>query len=74
MSNLEGKTFYEKVTEWSVPLRDGKATARDVSDLFRQAEKTCRELTPESSEYDDAFLVEADDESLKVQFRSEWKP
>lgn len=74
MSNVEGRTFYEKVEEWSVPLRDGKCTARDVSDLLRVASKQAEAIDPKLAQFDDAFMVEADEDSLKVQLRSEWKP
>lgn len=74
MSNLEGRTFYEKVEEWSVPLRDGKCTARDVSDLLRVASQKVEAMDPQRAQYDDAFMVEADDDSLKVQIRVGWKP
>lgn len=74
MSNLEGRTFYEKVEEWSVPLHEGKATARDVSDLMRKAFQVVETIDPKQAEYDDAFYVEADEDSLRVQFRTEWKP
>lgn len=74
MSNVEGRTFYEKIEEWSVPLRDGKCTARDVSDLLRTATQAVEKADPKQAQYDDAFMVEADEDSLKVQIRSEWKP
>lgn len=74
MSNVEGRTFYEKIEEWSVPLRDGKCTARDVSDLMRTALQKVEAIDPKLAQYDDAFMVEADEDSLKVQIRSEWKP
>lgn len=76
MSNVEGRTFYEKIEEWSVPLRDGKCTARDVSDLLRTAQRAMEKIDHERAQYDDAFYVEADEESLKVQIRIgiEWKP
>lgn len=74
MSNLEGRTFYEKVEEWSVPLRDGKCTARDVSDLMRKASETAEKVDPKYAQCDDAFYVEAFEDTLRVQFRMEWKP
>jgi hypothetical protein len=74
MSNVEGRTFYEKIEEWSVPLRDGKCTARDVSDLMRTAWHKVEARDPKLAQFDDAFMVEADEDSLKVQIRSEWKP
>lgn len=74
MSNIEGRTFYEKIEEWSVPLREGKCTARDVNDLMRVALKAVEKIDPKQAQYDDAFMVEADEDSLKVQIRVEWKP
>lgn len=78
MSNVEGRTFYEKIEEWSVPLRDGKCTARDVQDLLRVAQKATEKIDPKRAQYDDAFYVEASEDSLKVQIRieidTEWKP
>ena len=74
MSNIEGRVFYERIVEWSVPLRDGKCTARDVSDLMRVAHQHLTDNDPDQAQYDDAFMVEADDDSLKVQIRAEWKP
>lgn len=73
MSNIEGRIFYERIEEWSVPLRDGKCTARDVSDLLRTASQYLEVNDPDQAQYDDAFMVEADDDSLKVQIRSEWR-
>lgn len=74
MSNVEGRVFYERIEEWSVPLRDGKCTARDVSDLMRTAVQAIEKIDPKQAQYDDAFMVEADEDSLKVQIRAEWKP
>lgn len=71
--NVESRTYYEKIDEISVPLHDGKCTARDVSDLlFVTQQMLAAAERPATS--DDAFYVEADGESLKVQIREEWKP
>lgn len=73
MSNVEGFTRYEKITGWRVPLKDGKCTARDISDLQRVAEKSCAELTPGKASYDDAYWFEWDEDYVRVVFRTEVK-
>lgn len=74
MSNVEGRTFYEKIEEWSVPLRDGKCTGRDVRDLLSTAYHAVEKIDHRQAQFDDAFWVEAGEDSLKVQIRTEWKP
>jgi len=73
VSNVEGRNYFEKVTEWSVPLRDGKCTARDMSDLMRMASKQAVEIDPKHADYDDAYYLEWDEDRVKVVFRREWK-
>lgn len=85
MSNVSGsKPRFEKIQEWEIPLRDGKCTVRDVSDLLRVAENTLRttlEAQGKSADaiervlsYDDAFYVETDGERLFVTFRTPVPP
>lgn len=74
MSNIEGRVFYERVEEWSVPLRDGKCTARDLGDLLRTADKHVEAVEPNDLQYDDRYMVQADDDRLFVQIRKDWKP
>ena len=74
MSNIEGRIFYERIEEWSVPLRDGKCTARDLEDLLRTADKHIEAIEPNDLQYDDRFMVQADDDRLFVQIRKDWKP
>lgn len=71
MSNLGGRTFHEKVEEWSVPLREGKAAAKDVEDLLRKADSIIEAREPADLQYDDRYYVQADDERLFVQIRTE---
>jgi hypothetical protein len=74
VSNIEGRIFYERIQEWSVPLRDGKCTARDLADLLRTADKQIAEVEPNDLQYDDRFMVQADEDRLFVQIRKDWKP
>ena len=76
MSNVGGRKYYEQVDEVSIPLHDGKATVRDVSDLIGTAQRKLEELRPSDkrNNSDDAFWIEADEDCLKVEFRTEWKP
>lgn len=81
MSNVSGcKPRYEKIHEWEVPLRNGKCTARDVSDLLRVADRELRRSLREQgkdekfADYDDAFYIQADEERLWVELRQPFTP
>lgn len=74
MSNIEGRVFYERIEEWSVPLRDGRCTARDLEDLMRNADSTIEATEPNKLQYDDRFMVQVDDDRLSVQIRKDWQP
>jgi hypothetical protein len=71
MTNVETRTRTVVHHEVSVPVRDGKATRRDVADLLYFADQKYRELHPDDPHisgdqrlYDDAYYIEPRDETL----------
>lgn len=70
MSNVEGSKYFEQVEEWSVLLRDGKCTRRDICDLLRVADKHVEATETNDLTYDNVYYVEADEDRLVVQFRT----
>jgi len=70
MSNLEGGKYYEEIEEWSVPIHEGKITARDMDDLMRKANARIGEIDPEHAGYDDAYHFEPDEDRIYVRFRT----
>jgi hypothetical protein len=72
VSNVEGRTFYEKVEEWSVPLHDGEVVIGDVEALILRADKQVEEWG--DLQYQDRYVIRAGDDRLFVQIRKEWKP
>lgn len=71
MSNVEGRTFYEKIEEWGVPLRDGKVVVGDVEALIMSVDKKIEDA---DLQYQARYEIRADDDRLFVQIRKEWKP